>query len=75
MAIWRRDEPDALHHSDRGSQYTHAAFQKPLSNHGILLVDEPLWQRRDNAAIWKASSRELKTKCTARKIYRNTECF
>lgn len=30
MAIWRRGKPDALlHHSDRGSQYTVSAVQRP----------------------------------------------
>jgi len=36
MAIWRRGTPHTvLHHSDRGSQYTSALFQRLLANHGV----------------------------------------
>jgi transposase InsO family protein len=36
MVIWHRGVPDQLiHHSDQGSQYTGAAFQKMLTDLGI----------------------------------------
>ena len=45
MAIWRRGRPDTLlHHSDQGSQYTSESFQRLMADHGITLLDEPVWQ-------------------------------
>ena len=36
MAIWRRGKPDAvLHHSDQGSQYTSAQFQRLMLDNGV----------------------------------------
>lgn len=36
MAIWRRQpDPELLHHSDQGRQYTCEQTQKLLADHGI----------------------------------------
>jgi transposase InsO family protein len=40
MAIWRRGKPDSLlHHSDQGSQYTSAQFQRLMADHGKRLAE------------------------------------
>src|SRR5436853_3571908 len=39
MAIWRRGRPrELLHHSDRGSQYTSAAFQRLMAEHEMATI-------------------------------------
>ena len=71
MAMWRRGKPGALlHHSDRGSQYTSAAFQRLLGDLGVTCSMSRSGNVWDNAAMESFFS-SLKTECTARKVYRS----
>ena len=39
MALWRRGMPQGvIMHSDRGSQYCSAAYQKLIKRHGLSLI-------------------------------------
>jgi putative transposase len=70
MAIWRCGKPRALlHHSDRGSQYTGAQFQRPMADHGVACSMSRSGSRWDNAAMESFFS-SLKTERTTRKTYR-----
>jgi putative transposase len=70
MAIWRRGKPHALmHHSDRGSQYTGAQFQRLMADHGVACSMSRSGNRWDNAAMESFFS-SLKTERTARMTYR-----
>ncbi len=73
MAIWRRGKPEALlHHSDRGSQYTSAQFQRLMADHGIVCSMSRSGNVWDNAAMESFFS-SLKTERTARKTYRTRD--
>jgi putative transposase len=50
MAIWRRGKPDALHHSDRGSQYTSEQFRL-MADHGVICSMSRSGNVWDNAAM------------------------
>ncbi len=69
MALWRRGSPAGLlHHSDQGSQYTSEAFQRLLSDHGIVCSMSRRGECWDNAAMESFFS-SLKTERTNRKHY------
>ena len=69
MALWRRGRPSALlHHSDQGSQYASADFQRLLSAEGIVCSMSRKGDCWDNAAIESFFS-SLKTERTRRKNY------
>ncbi len=73
MAIWRRGRPDALlHHSDQGSQYTSAQFQRLMADHGVTCSMSRAGNVWDNAAMESFFS-SLKTERTARKTYRTRD--
>ena len=73
MAIWRRGKPDALlHHSDRGSQYTSAQFQRLMADHGIVCSMSRSGNVWDNAAMESFFS-SLKTERTGNKTYRTRD--
>ena len=73
MAIWRRGKPEAvLHHSDRGSQYTSAPFQRLLTDHGVTCGMSRAGNCWDNAAMESFFS-SLKTERTANKTYRTRD--
>jgi len=73
MAIWRRGNPDTLlHHSDRGSQYTSAQFQRLMADHGVTCSMSRSGNVWDNAAMESFFS-SLKTERTARKVYRTRD--
>ncbi len=58
MAIWRRrPDPELLHHSDQGSQYTCQQFQKLLADHGIECSMSRLGECHDNAIVESFFSR------------------
>ena len=70
MAIWRRGKPrELLHHSDQGSQYSSAQFQRLMTDSGIVCSMSRSGNVWDNAAMESFFS-SLKTERTARKIYR-----
>ncbi len=70
MAVWRRGKPnELLHHSDQGSQYTSAQFQRLMADSGIVCGMSRSGNVWDNAAMESFFS-SLKTERTARKIYR-----
>jgi putative transposase len=70
MAIWRRGKPEAvLHHSNRGSPYTSAPFQRLLADHGVTCSMSRAGNVWDNAAMESFFS-SLKTERTAAKTYR-----
>lgn len=69
MAIWRRGKPDAgLPHSDRGSQYTSAPFQRLLADQGLACSMSRSGNCWDSAAMESFFS-SLKTERTARTRY------
>jgi putative transposase len=73
MAVWRRGKPLALlHHSDQGSQYTSEHFQKLLKEQGITCSMSRAGKVWDNSTMESIFS-SLKTKRTARKVYRTRE--
>jgi putative transposase len=70
MAIRRRGRPRALlHHSDRGSQYTSAAFQRLMAAHGVACSLSRAGNVWDNAVMESFFS-SLKVERVARKVYR-----
>lgn len=73
MAIWRRGKPDALLlHSDQGSQDSSELFQNLLADHGIGCSMSRSGNVWDKAAMESFFS-SLKTKRTARKVYRTRD--
>ena len=73
MAIWRRrPNPELLHHSDRGSQYTSEQFQQLLAEHGVICSMSRSGNCWDNAAMESFFS-TLKTERTSRKVYRTRD--
>jgi len=72
MAIWRRGKPNALLHSDRGSQYTSEQFQKLMSDHGVVCSMSRSGNDWDNAAM-ESFFASLKTERTSRKMYRTRD--
>jgi putative transposase len=69
MAVWRREGGHALvHHSDRGSQYTSASFQRLLRDLGVTCSMSRSGNVGDNSAVESFCS-SLKTERTARKVY------
>jgi putative transposase len=73
MAVWRRGRADALlHHSDQGSQYTSDQLQRLLADHGITCSMSRAGNVWDNSAMESFFS-SLKTKRTARKVYRTRD--
>jgi putative transposase len=70
MAIWRRQpDPELLHHSDQGSQYTCEQFQKLLADHGIECSMSRLGECHDNAVMESFFSR-MKDDRVSRRRYR-----
>ena len=63
MAIWRRDKPEAaLHHSDRGSQYTSEPFQRLLADQGLacsMSLSGNCWDNACVESFFGALKREL----------------
>ncbi len=52
MALWRRQKPrGVIVHSDRGSQYCSADYQKLLSDHGLICSMSKKGDCFDNAAM------------------------
>ena len=71
MALWRRRPGQALlHHSDQGSQYTSALFQRLLELHGIECSLSRRGDCWDNAAMESFFS-SLKSERLNRRTYRN----
>ena len=69
MAVWRRGTPPSdLAHSDQGSQYTSAQFQRALDALGIVCSMSRSGNVWDNAVMESFFS-TLKTERTARKQY------
>lgn len=58
----RRPQADLLHHSDRGSQYTSADYQRLLARHGIIVSMSRSGNCYDNAAM-ESFFATLKTEC------------
>ena len=58
-----------LHHSDQGSQYTSAPFQRLLADHGVTCCMSRAGNVWDNAVMESFFS-SLKTERTAAKMYR-----
>ena len=58
-----------LHHSDRGSQYTSAPFQRLLADHGVTCSMSRAGNLWDNA-VMESFFFSLKTERTAARIYR-----
>ena len=69
VAIWRRGKPDALHHSDQGSQYTSEQFQRLMANSGVNRSMSRSGDCWDNAAMESFFS-SIKTERIGRKVYR-----
>ena len=61
-----------LHHSDQGSQYTSAQFQRLLADHGITCSMSRAGNVWDNSAMESFFS-SLKTERTACKVYRTRD--
>lgn len=73
MALWRRGpSQELLHHSDQGSQYTSAQFQRLLNVHGIECSLSRRGDCWDNAAMESFFS-SLKTERVNRRTYRNRD--
>ena len=73
MAIWRRrPEPELLHHSDQGSQYTAEQFQRLLGDHGIECSMSRAGECHDNAVMESFFSR-LKDDRVSRCHYRTRD--
>lgn len=70
MAIWRRGKPKKLlHHSDQGSQYTGAAFQRMLKDLGIECSLSRRGECHDNA-VMESFYGSMKTEKLYRETYR-----
>ncbi|RAO76980.1 hypothetical protein CA260_03470 [Dyella jiangningensis] len=67
-AVWRRPEP-ALHHSDRGSQYTSTRIEHLLGELDIILSKSRSGKCRDNSAM-ESFFKSLKTERTDAHAYR-----
>ena len=67
----RRPDPDALlvHHSDRGSQYTSAAFADALDDHGVLGSTGSVGDAYDNAMA-ESFVDSFKTELIADRVWR-----
>jgi len=73
MAIWRRGRPKAvLHHSDRGSQYGSEAFQRLLTDQGVVCSMSRAGNVWDNATVESLFS-SMKTERVSRKICRTRD--
>ena len=73
MALWRRRPGQALlHHSDQGSQYTSALFQRLLELHGIECSLSRRGECWDNAAMESFFS-SLKSERLNRRTYRSRD--
>jgi putative transposase len=73
IAIWRRrPDPELLHHSDQGSQYTCEQFQKLLADHGIECSMSRLGECHDNAVMESYFSR-MKDDRVSRQRYRTRD--
>jgi putative transposase len=73
MAIWRRGKPNALlHHSDQGSQYASAQFQKLMADNGVDCSMSRSGNVWDNAAMESFFS-SLKTERIRRQVYRSRD--
>ena len=73
MAIWRRQpDPELLHHSDQGSQYTCEQFQKLLADHGIECSMSRTGECHDNAVMESFYSR-MKDDRVSRRRYRTRD--
>ena len=73
MAIWRRQpDPELLHHSDQGSQYTCEQFQKLLADHGIECSMSRTGECHDNAVMESFFSR-MKDDRVSRRRYRTRD--
>ena len=73
MAIWRRQpDPELLHHSDQGSQYTCEQFQQLLADHGIECSMSRLGECHDNAVMESFFSR-MKDERVSRRRYRTRD--
>ena len=73
MALWRRRPGQALlHHSDQGSQYTSALFQRLLELHGIECSLSRRGDCWDNAAMESFFS-SLKSERLNRRTYRSRD--
>ena len=71
MALWQRQPcPGLLHHSDRGSQYTGAAFQQLLVDHGIRCSMSDQGNCFDNACV-ESFFATLKRERVYRRRYRS----
>jgi transposase InsO family protein len=79
MAITHRcPSPDLLHHSDRGSQYTSAAYRKCLSDHGMIVSMSRTGDCLDNApmeSFWATLKRECADHVFANFDQARTELF
>jgi putative transposase len=79
MAITQRcPPPDLLHHSDRGSQYTSAAYRKCLSDHAMLASMSRTGDCLDNApmeSFWATLKRECADKVFASFAQARTQLF
>jgi transposase InsO family protein len=51
LAVGRRRTAPAVHHSDRGAQYTSAAYQQALARHGVLCSMSRPGNCWDNAVV------------------------
>ena len=73
MAIWRRQpDPELLHHSDQGSQYTCEQFQQLLADHGIECSMSRLGECHDNAVMESFFSR-MQDERVSRRRYRTRD--
>ncbi len=73
MAIWRRrPDPELLHHSDQGSQYTCEQFQQLLADHGIECSMSRTGECHDNAVMESFFSR-MKDERISRRRYRSRD--
>jgi len=73
MAAWRRQpKPGLLHHTDRGSQYASAVYQKELKKYGMLCSMSRKGNCWDNAVV-ERFFRSLKTERTNHRLYRTRE--
>ena len=73
MAVWRRKpDPGVLVHSDQGSQYTSADWQKFLKEHGLVCSMSRRGNCLDNA-VAESFFQLLKRERIKRKIYKTRE--
>ena len=73
QALQRRNPSDSLqHHSDKGCQYTSAAFQKLLTDNGIMCSMSSTGSCFDNA-VAESFFHSLKTECVYFERYESRE--